>query len=141
MCGKHRQDDLSFREDSRRFMQTSSFDGAAYLTGGRGRLAMLRVLVTLALVVALAGCVHAPASEPTKTAAPGKKANCTPARGIDQGIGLVNGTYAAADGSIWKETNGLPHLQEIKTCEAPADTRVAPPVATPLRAAGQPPQA
>jgi hypothetical protein len=87
---------------------------------------LLALLLLCLLLCLLAGCASRPGPAPTSSATT-TPAHCTPARGISQGLEVLNGTYAAPDGSVWRETNGLPHLQTIPTCEGAPDTKVAPP--------------
>ena len=94
-----------------------------------GRHAAVFLLILAFMAIALSGCSAKTTGATTTSTSTtdAKKANCTPARGIDQGIEVGNGTYVAPDGSVWKESNGITHLQEIPTCEGPPDTKVAPP--------------
>lgn len=88
----------------------------------------MRIVLLLALVaLAFAGCASTPpqpSSEGKQATAPVQAPTCVEANENNYGTNL-NGNYIAPDGTVWKESNGIPNLQVGPTCKGQADTRVA----------------
>lgn len=89
-----------------------------------------RLCAAVFVVALVAGCSSPGAAPSTSTSSSQTSSaapSCTHARGLDSGVHLEDGYYLATDGGVWRESNNLTGLQEIRTCEGPSDTRVLPP--------------